>query len=237
VKLASAWCQAGLGLPDGGGASAPCHRLRIEIDERQQSTDLESARVQLILEAGSLSDVQHLYLRRGEHAASVELARGWSSGVGAFSHEIRAGRVHVDDITGDETPEWWAQVELESHDTDAGQCRTRGSFEQTLVLCSWRDSRIACARLPLTKSRYDEIWADPSNPACDKPRMTNAGYAAEVSVSRDGVRIDARKKADGRTFTRPEAAPARGTLSIAELFRRFPTDVVPLDDTLRAHAP
>lgn len=237
AKLASAWCRAGLGLPDGGGTSPPCDRVRIEIDDRHEDGELESARIQLILETGSRSDLQHLYLRRGEHAASVELAAGWSSGVGAFSHEIRAGRIHVDDVTGDETPEWWAEVELESHDTDAGECRTRGRFEQTLVLCSWRNARIACARLPLTKSRYDEIWADASNPACDKPRVTNVGYAAEVSVSREGVRIEARKKADGRPFTRREVAPARGTLSIAELFRRFPTEVVALDDPLPARAP
>jgi hypothetical protein len=227
-RLGELWCRDGFAWPD--GPPPPCNAAKIQTSNRRTDGVLDSMVFELSVSAGGFSEAHYLRLSTGQTSAAMKLAEAWSSGVGGFSHEIAIRNLQVDDVYGDTTPEWFAEIEVEAHDSDMGLCRIQGSIERSLVLCTSAADGFACLRLPLEKLAYDEIEpsSEPSS-KCAPPRVSRVGYAMEARVTRGFIELSAKSKtALEKPPTRKTKPPYRGKLSIAELLSRARADVVVL---------
>ncbi len=195
--------------------------MKLEVAPAQAAEGASWTFLTLSVEHTGLDEERVVRLRLGTHEAAFTLARGFSSGVGAFSHDVTVGTPEVGDVLGDAAPEWWVEVEVASRDSDMGECTTRTSLKRTLVLCTSDRGSPRCLNAALATE--DVLVIEPSSDptvTCPSPRTERVGYALVAAVS-DGV-ITFETAALGRAFTSATKPPWLGPVPIAKLLTEAP---------------
>lgn len=227
-QLAELWCRQGFGWPD--ATRPPCSAAHVRVSNRHTVGALESAVYDLSVSDGGFAEARYVQFRTAKATSALMLAQAWSAGVGGFSHEIVIEGARFEDVYADTAPEWLAEVEVETHDSDMGICRIQGSVERSLVLCTNAQGELACLKLPIMSIAYDEIVTG-SSPAvgCAAPRHDSVGYALNVNVARDFIELTPKKKSElAWPSMRAKKPPFQGKVSIEKLLRRARADVVTL---------
>jgi hypothetical protein len=221
-ELAKAWCtRGGVGFAPPGSRDnslTSCDQITATVETHGKEGALDWRVINLSVSHMGNDDERYLELTSGPAREVVQLANAHSSGVGGFSHEIAIEKIELHDVYGDSVPEWFAEVTIDVHDSDMGDCALRGSVHRDLVLCSLTEGRFVCAGVPLIRSAYEEKGTMVQS-ECGKPRITNKGFALGAEVERDTVTLTALKELQ-RPFTTAVKPTFGGTQDIKTLLAR-----------------
>lgn len=229
-QLAEDWCRRGgtsFGPVGAKDAIASCDLIRVTVTETRTDPGLESAVIELRPDHGFSEEERYLYLKSGDVVGVYFLVRGYSSGVGGFSHEIRLDDLRVEDLYGDAGLEWTADVVYEQHDADMGECALTGLERRDLVLCSLEAGAFRCLRVPVVQNDYEERATRRSSGECGKPQTESKGFSNTARVKDRAVELESTPVSKLRNrFTQPTPPPFQGSVSIGRLFEKWPAKQV-----------
>ncbi|NUP06635.1 MAG: hypothetical protein HOW73_11325 [Polyangiaceae bacterium] len=225
-RLAEVWRRDGgtffskSGVPLGEDELPPAEDFTIEVVDERETGDLQTAVLVLRPKIPFGEEKQYLYIKRGGKVGTVELAHGFSSGVGGFSHYVVV-RSDAREREGDSPVRWWAEVEVEQHDSDMGLCAENGSMQRDLVFCSAEPSKMRCLQVPIERSEYKEQGTRDKAGSCSARKVTNRGYALDGKVDGSKIVLSPRPRTElRRPFSQSLAPPFKGSQPIAGLWNK-----------------
>lgn len=221
-KLAGEWCMrggTGFGAFGTENALPSCSAIHVFIEQAAKAGDIESAVIVLVPKNSFSEEERYLFLRRGDEIAVFFLVRGFSSGVGGFSHEIEITKLESKHA-------WAASVASGWHDSDMGLCAETGGDAEDIVVCTHDAAGFGCIQVPTARTDY--AWSTMKKDGeCGETKVKDVrtGFAMTAKVDGDSLEVRADKRA---SFTKATVAPFAGRAPISRLLHQLPAKRVPL---------